>query len=200
MPRHLFGAISAAGSLGNNMNKQKALDRIAKEIENCRICKKDSIGKPVIGEGNPDTEIVFIGEAPGKKEAETGRPFIGRSGKFLRTHIRALGLDDQKDVYITSPVKYLPKRGTPDKNQIAHGMIHLRKQLDIINPKIIVLMGSVAALGVLGEFVPVAKQHGKTVGKAGQIYFISYHPAAAIRFHKLRQVFDKDFKKLKNLL
>lgn len=182
------------------MNKQKALDKIAKEIFNCKICKKASIGLPVVGEGNPNAKIVFIGEAPGKKEAASGRPFIGRSGKFLRENIRKIGLDDLKDVYITSPVKYLPKRGTPDKKQIAHGMKHLEKQLAIITPRVVVLMGSVAALGILGEFVPVAKKHGETLKKDGRTYFISYHPAAAIRFYKFRSVFAKDFKKLRKLV
>ncbi|MBX4186723.1 MAG: uracil-DNA glycosylase [Candidatus Doudnabacteria bacterium] len=181
-------------------DKQKALDKIAKEIVACKICKQKSLGLPVIGEGNSNAKIVFVGEAPGKKEAESGRPFVGRSGKFLRENIRRVGLDDTKDVYITSPVKYLPKRGTPDKVQIAHGMIHLQKQLDIIKPKLIVLLGSTAALGVLGEFVPVAQKHGQIIKKMGLTYFISFHPAAAIRFAKFRPIFAKDFKKLKNLI
>src|ERR1043166_605202 len=101
------------------MNKRKELERIAKEIASCKICKRNSIGKPVPGEGNPNARIIFVGEAPGKTEAATGRPFVGRSGKFLRTNIQKIGLNDVKDVYITSPVKYLPKRGTPDKRQIA---------------------------------------------------------------------------------
>lgn len=181
------------------MTKKQALEKIAKEIFACQVCKKASIGKPVVGEGNPSAKIVFIGEAPGKKEAESGRPFIGRSGKFLRENILSIGLDDLKDVYITSPVKYLPKRGTPHPKQIAHGMIHLQKQLEVINPKIIVLMGSVASLGVLGEFIPVAKMHGQTIKKNNKTYFISYHPAAAIRFFKFRAPFVKDFKKLRRI-
>lgn len=182
------------------MSKELNLENIAKEIRGCLVCKKLSIGKPVVGEGNPKAKIVFIGEAPGKKEAESGRPFVGRSGKFLRQSINLIGLDDFKDVYITSPVKYLPKRGTPDKKQIAHGMVHLRKQLEAINPRVIVLMGSVAALSVLGEFVPVAKMHGQIIVKDGKKYFISFHPAAAIRFAKYRPVFIRDFKKLKKVI
>ena len=90
------------------------------------------------GEGNPDAHIIFLGEAPGKNEAATGRPFIGRSGQLLRKMIRSLGLKES-DVFITRPVKYLPDRGTPSKEQIAHGRTHLTKQLTVINPKIIVL-------------------------------------------------------------
>src|SRR5690348_2310114 len=115
------------------MNKLLALERIASEIEKCKICQKASSGKAVPGEGNPDADVVFLGEAPGKTEAATGRPFIGRSGQLLRKLIRDAGFKEE-DVYITSPVKYLPDRGTPDAAQIAHGRSHLSKQLAVIQP------------------------------------------------------------------
>lgn len=180
------------------MNKATQLRKIAEEIENCEICKKDKIGMAVPGEGSPDAKIIFIGEAPGKTEAATGRPFVGRSGKLLRSTILSIGLKED-EVYITSPVKYLPVYKTPTERDILHGMIHLSKQLAVIKPKIVVLMGSVAARGVLGEKIPVAKEHGKILIRNGVKYFFSYHPAAAIRFQKFKQVFIDDFKKLKTL-
>jgi uracil-DNA glycosylase len=182
------------------MDKMKALEKIAQEISVCKICKRGSLGLPVAGEGNPDAKIAFIGEAPGKTEAATGRPFVGRSGKLLRSSIQELGLDDLKGVFITSPVKYLPKAGTPDKKQIAHGMTHLQKQLNVINPEIIVLLGATATYGILEERLPVAKMHGQKLNRGGRQYFISYHPAAALRFPKLRKVFLSDFRKLKKLV
>ncbi len=120
-------------------DKQKKLEAIAREIEKCRQCRKGKHGKAVPGEGSPNAKIAFIGEAPGREEAKTGRPFIGRSGKLLRSLIRDAGLREQ-DVFITSPVKYLPDRGTPSADDIAHGRIHLSKQLDIIDPKFVVLL------------------------------------------------------------
>src|SRR5215208_1095591 len=151
------------------MNKQAALDAIAKQVEACEECKKDKIGLAVFGEGNPDAEVVFMGEAPGKQEAKVGRPFIGRSGQLLRKTIReVLGLDDEKDVYITSPVKYLPERGTPTKGHIDHARTHLDKELAVINPKIIVLMGAVAAQAVLNEKIPVMTEHGKVIERNGK--------------------------------
>ncbi len=179
--------------------QELALKRIAREIKECRQCKKGSLGIAVPGEGNADAKIVFIGEAPGKKEALSGRPFIGRSGMLLRSAIKKIGLKE-RDVYITSPVKYLPKRGTPTPMQVLHGRKHLFQQLAVIEPKVIVLMGRIAALGVLDNFTPVATQHGETLEQDGKIYFFSYHPAAAIRFVKFRQVFLDDFKKLKKLI
>lgn len=181
------------------MNKQQALDAIVKEIENCVVCKEQKSGKAVPGEGNPDADIVFIGEAPGRTEAQTGRPFVGRSGKFLRSQIQAIGLQEA-DVFITSPVKYLPDYVTPKPSDIAHGKTHLDKQFAVIDPKIIVLMGNVACMGVLGEKIPVMQKHGTIIEKDGKKYFILLHPAAAIRFQKFRTLFLEDFQKLKQLL
>ena len=179
--------------------KEGALRKVALEIERCKICKKGAIGKAVPGEGNPDAKIVFVGEAPGRKEAETGRPFVGRSGKFLREQIRNIGLDENK-VYITSPVKYLPKSGTPSLKTIDHSRMHFFKQLEIINPDIVVLLGSVAELSVLGKKFPVMKVRGSVI-KQGKIkYFLAIHPSAAIRFKKFKSVFIEDFEKLKKLI
>ena len=183
------------------MNKQKALDEITKEIEQCEVCKVGKIGVAVAGEGNPDADVVFIGEAPGKTEAKTGRPFIGRSGQLLRSMIRdVLGLDDLKDVYITSPVKYLPEKVTPTPAEIAHGKTHLDKQLAIVDPKIVVLMGAVAAQGVLGEKIAVKTEHGKVIERNGKKYFLTVHPAAGLRFPPLRETFEEDFQKLREVL
>ncbi len=180
------------------MDKQKALDNIAKEIEDCEICKIGKNGKAVPGEGNPAADIAFIGEAPGKQEAVSGKPFIGRSGKLLRGLIREIGLKEE-DVYITSPVKYLPDRGTPTSEDIAHGRIHLMKQFAVIQPKVVVLLGRVAAEGVLQKKVAVSKEHGEVIEEKNDIkYFLTYHPAAALRFpNKFKQFLQEDFKKVK---
>jgi uracil-DNA glycosylase len=181
------------------MNKLLELKKISREIKNCKECKLGKSGKAVPGEGNPDAKIVFIGEAPGKTEALTGRPFVGRSGKLLRATIQKAGLNED-EVYITSPVKYLPDRGTPTPQDIAHGKTHLDKQLQIIDPKIIVLMGSVAVQGVLGLKVPVLIRHGEIIEKDGRKYFLTLHPAAAVRFVKFKKLFEEDFKKLNHLI
>jgi len=190
------------------MNKQQKLDKIATEIENCNVCKIGKTGVAVPGEGNPDADVVFIGEAPGKKEAVEGRPFIGRSGQLLRGLIRGIGLDDRKDVYITSPVKYLPNGkdgspgGTPTSQDISHGRIHLMEQFAVIKPKVVMLLGRVAAEGVLEKKVAVAKEHGQIIEeKDGIKYFLTFHPAAALRFpNKYKPLLQEDFEKLKGLL
>lgn len=182
------------------MDKQKTLDKIALEIENCEICKVGKSGKAVPGEGNPDADIVFIGEAPGKTEALTGRPFVGRSGKLLRKTItEVLGLREDQ-VFITSPVKYLPDRGTPTSEDIVHGKIHLDKQIEVIDPRFVVLLGRVAVEGVLQCIIQVKKEHGKIIYKDGRQYFITLHPAAVLRFFHNKKDFEGDFKNLKALI
>lgn len=182
--------------------KQEKLNEIAHEIEHCLVCKRGKSGKAVPGEGNPDADIVFIGEAPGKQEAKTGHPFIGRSGQLLRSLIRSIGLDDRKDVYITSPVKYLPDRGTPTSSDITHGREHLMKQLAVIQPKFVVLLGRVAAEGVLQKKVAVASEHGHIIDERdGVKYFLTLHPAAALRFSvKYKPLLQSDFAVIKKLL
>lgn len=181
------------------MNKNEKLKGIAEKIANCSICRKDTLGLPVVGEGDSDAQVMFVGEAPGKKEAETGRPFIGRSGQLLRKDIREIGLSEE-DVFITSVCKYLPRKGTPSPTQIKHARIYLQQQIDIINPKIIVLLGSVACKGVLNMQISVAKHHGTIIVKDGRKCFITYHPAAAIRFRKNLIYFEQDFQRLKEIL
>lgn len=189
------------------MNKQKPLDEVNAEIIACKICPINKSGKAVVGEGNPDADVIFIGEAPGKQEAAVGRPFIGRSGKLLRYLIRKIGLAEE-DIYITSPVKYLPNGldgvpgGTPKSSDIAHGRIHLMEQFAVIQPKYVVLTGRVAAEGVLQKKVAVASEHGEVIEKKDGIhYFLTVHPAAALRFaEKYKPILQGDFQKLKQLL
>ncbi len=181
------------------MNKSEILTEIAKEIERCQECKVGKSGMAVAGEGNPDADIVFLGEAPGKTEAKTGRPFVGRSGQLLRRLIRESGLSEA-DVYITSPVKYLPDRGTPTKKDIAHGRVHLARQLDVIEPKIIVLLGATACYAILARVVPIMKEHGTLIKESGRTYLVTLHPAAVLRFPKYASLMLADFQKLKKLI
>lgn len=183
----------------SNMNKQKELERIAKEIDGCEICKQGKSGLPVPGEGNPDAKIVFMGEAPGKTEARTGRPFVGRSGKLLRQLIRENNLAEDR-VFITSPVKYLPNKGTPSKSDIEHGMVHTQKQLDIIKPEYIVLLGNTAIQGLLKEKLQITKLHGKIIERDRVKYFLTFHPSAGLRFVKIKHKLHDDFLKLSILI
>lgn len=182
------------------INKQTELNRVAQEIERCPICSKAGQGKLVPGAGSADAELVFVGEAPGKNEVLTGQPFVGRAGKVLDQLIESIHLE-RADVFITSAVKYLPKNYiTPKPFDIEHGRTHLFKQLGIIQPKVVVLLGNIASQAVLHQKFSIAQDHGKLIRKNNLIYFLSYHPAAPLYSPKLRELISKDFKKLKKYL
>jgi len=176
--------------------KSNELAKIADEIRNCRECKVNKSGLPVPGEGNSDTKIVFVGEAPGKKESETGRPFVGRAGKLLTQLLDSIRIKRER-IFITSPVKYYPGKRTPTTKEIQHGREHLVKQLNVIKPKIIVTLGNVALKALFPDKkLNITKIHGKFIQEDDRVYFPTFHPAAALRFPKIKKLMEKDFKKI----
>lgn len=181
------------------MSKKELLEKEAEKIRKCKECIKGKLGLAVAGEGNSNAKIVFVGEAPGREEAATGRPFVGRSGKLLTQLLSSIGIP-REEVFITSPVKYLPKKGTPSPLDIAHGKVHLIRQIEIVNPKLIVLLGQVAVKALLGESIAISVNHGKNFEKNRRLYFTTFHPAAALRFPATRAQMLEDFKKLKRLI
>lgn len=194
------------------LNKDHLLLQIKEEIINLkesplynfRIKNKNF---PVIGEGNHNTKIMFIGEAPGKNEAETGRPFCGRSGKILTELIESIGLK-REDVYITNVVKDRPpeNRDPTDKEIKIYGQF-LDKQIEIIKPKVIATLGrySMAYImnkfGLEAELKSISQIHGKIFESKNGLKIISlYHPAVALYQNKLKSEMFKDFKIIKNYL
>jgi uracil-DNA glycosylase len=183
-----------------NSSKNKLLKTVEQEILNCRFCNKNKKGMLVPGEGSSEAKIVFIGEAPGKEEILTGKPFIGRAGKILRELIASVGLKAE-DVFITSAVKYLPKTYiTPKPSDIVHGRTHLEKQLAILKPKVIVVLGNTAAVSLLDRKFSISQVHGTALQENNYLYFLSYHPAAPLYSPKLKEEIFKDFKKLKKII
>ncbi len=180
--------------------KEKQLEKVQKSILTCKFCLNRVKGILVPGEGSANSKIMLVGEAPGKNESITGKPFIGRAGKLLRDLLEQIQISD-KDIFITSAVKYLPQTYiTPKPEDIEHGKIHLQQQIKVISPKVIVILGAVSAMTLLNQKVNMANDHGKIILHDGVQYFLSYHPAAPLYSPKLRPVILKDFKKLKKLI
>lgn len=161
---------------------------------------------PVIGEGSLTASIFFVGEAPGKTEAETGKPFCGRSGKFLDEMIASIGLE-RKNVYITSVVKDRPQDNRdPTAQEIEVYGPYLDRQFEIIKPKIIVLLGRISMkyvfekAGIAGELETIGSMHGREYkGRLsyGEVTLVPlYHPAAALYNPKMKAVLFEDFKKV----
>lgn len=149
----------------------------------------------VFGEGSAVANIFFIGEAPGLKEDQEGRPFVGRSGQLLTKNLNKISLE-RKDVYITNIVKRRPPENRdPSPLEIAKFQPYLQKQIEIIKPKVIVTLGRFA----LNFFLPEAKitsSQGKTFVVEGKTIMPMFHPAAALRSTKTMLEFEKGFKKL----
>ncbi len=150
----------------------------------------------VMGDGNPDADIVFIGEAPGKKEDEQGLSFVGASGRFLNDMLEAAGMV-RSDVYITNIVKYRPPNNRDPKpaEKVAF-MPYLFKQLQIIKPRVIITLGQ-HSMDCFIPGVKISKQHGQAVKVTHEdseyLVIPLYHPAAALYNGSLRQTSIDDF-------
>ena len=162
---------------------------------------------PVIGEGNHCADIMFVGEAPGKNEAATARPFVGAAGKFLNELIESVGLK-RDDVYITNIVKDRPTDNRdPLPDEIETYGPFLDRQIDIIQPKVIATLGRFSMVYIMKKFgldldiEPISQAHGKAyeaTSSYGRVnIFPLYHPAAALYNGSLRGVLKEDFKILK---
>ena len=162
---------------------------------------------PVLGEGNHNAQIVFIGEAPGKNEAIQGRPFCGAAGKILDELLESINLD-RKEVYITNIVKDRPPENRdPLPSEIEAYGPFLDKQLSIIQPKVIATLGRFSMVYIMEradlafETVPISQAHGRAFnGKLdyGEVTIIPlYHPAAAIYNRELKKTLLEDFKIIK---
>lgn len=176
-----------------------------KIIQNIRKCKKCGLCKTrtqaVPGDGNLKSEIIIVGEAPGKNEDIKGIPFVGRAGKLLDEMLLKIGLE-RRDIYITNIVKCRPPENrdpTPEEKKICS--IHLDKQIEEMKPKVIVSLGRHSGKYLFEkyelEFPGIGEAHGKAFEtKKGIVLFPIYHPAAAIYNQKLKKDLEEDFHKL----
>ncbi|GBC75214.1 hypothetical protein HRbin06_00530 [archaeon HR06] len=177
-----------------------SLEKVAKEVENCKLCELHKFRrKAVPGEGNKEASIMLIGEAPGSEEDYTGRPFVGSAGRLLNEILKKVGIN-REDVFITNVVKCRPpKNRVPRKDEIESCRTYLERQISLINPKIIFLLGSTALEALLNK-KSVSNFRGKIIKKKGRLYMVTYHPASALYNPKFRIFLEEDFKRLKDLL
>lgn len=175
-------------------DKAQALAEIAQAIETDGVTPhlRATATQLVFGAGNPDAEIVFIGEAPGKNEDLQGEPFVGAAGKFLNEMLASIGLE-RKDIYITNIVKYRPPDNRdPETEEKEAFMPYLHRQMEVIKPKLIVFLGRHSMSVFLPE-LKISQAHGKPVRKNGQVYLPLFHPAAALYNGGMRETLMADF-------
>ncbi len=181
------------------MDKKQALDQVYTDLQ--KIPLYPTAKSFVPGEGNPDSDILFVGEAPGKNEDEQGKPFVGAAGKFLNEMLASIGLERQ-DIFITNIVKQRPPENRdPTPEEIAAHWPLLEKQIEIINPKIIVMLGRHSMSRLLPDQGTISQIHGKPFRrKDGRVYLPLYHPAAALYNGGLRTTLLADFAKIPLIL
>ncbi|MFO8082849.1 MAG: uracil-DNA glycosylase [Desulfobacterales bacterium] len=163
-----------------------SLESLNNEIRNCKKCKLwKNAQNAVPGEGDTGAKVMLVGQNPGKKEDETGRPFVGRAGKYLDKILKKYCME-RKILFITSVVKHAsPDNRKPKADEIDACLPYLEEQIRLIRPKVIVLMGKVA---------------WKIPRQENIEYIETYHPAAAMRFPKIKKKFKDDFKTVSSKL
>lgn len=187
--------------MAQDKTAQAKLDQIAADIVKNNVCPDlaKTAKHLVFGDGNPNAKIIFIGEAPGRNEDETGLPFVGAAGKILDELLAGIGLG-RPDVYITSILKYRPpKNRDPKPEEKAEFWPYLQAQLEVIQPQLIVTLGRHS----LNCFLPEAKiglVHGQLQTWQGYRILPLYHPAAVLYNRSTRQTVEDDFAAIPQLL
>jgi len=194
---------SSEVSLFESTNKiaGDSLPKILADIGDCTRCKLHrGRNKLVFGDGNPNAQLVFVGEGPGRDEDAQGLPFVGRAGKLLNQMIEAMGLQ-RKDVYICNIVKCRPPENrAPEKDEVEICSPFLLRQLDAIAPKVIVCLGSVAAQTLLETNRGISQFRGQWLDFRGRKLMATYHPAYLLRNPSAKGEVWKDLQKVMAVL
>jgi len=177
-----------------------SFEQMQNEINNCKRCGLcDSRTNTVFGEGNPKAELMFIGEGPGRDEDEQGRPFVGKSGQLLTKMINAMGYQ-REDVYIANIVKCRPPNNrTPLPNEAEVCLPFLLRQIEIIKPKVIILLGAVPLKYLLNK-TGITKIHGEWFDFNGIKTIASFHPAFLLRDPRQKKPAWEDLQKAMKVL
>jgi uracil-DNA glycosylase len=176
--------------------KNDSLEKIASEVIGCPLCKLSRTRKNAVpGEGQLSAKLMFIGEAPGNTEDLKGKPFVGAAGRILDRAMHKAGIERSK-VFITNVVKCRPPNNrVPEDDERTACRPYLQRQISLVSPKIICILGSTAYTSILGG-KSITASRGKIIMHEDQRYFLTVHPAAAIYNRSLYGIFEADLLKL----
>ena len=183
-------------------DKSSRLNRLRNEIENIDTCDlKSNASKLVFSDGNSNSKIMIVGEGPGQKEDEIGKPFIGEAGMLLNKMLKAINVDRDK-IYITNVVYYRPPNNRkPEPSEITRYSNFLRKHISIIDPKILILMGSTAMEALFGNKIKITKERGLwkdlIINNKNYLSIITFHPAYLLRQPDQKKYSWKDLKEIR---
>ena len=172
--------------------------------DDCIACRRCSLGATrtncVFGTGNPNADLLFVGEAPGEQEDLSGTPFVGKAGQLLDKYLYAVDIP-RESVYIANILKCRPpKNRDPLPEEEDACIAHLRRQLLLVRPKVIVCLGRIAAMRLIRADYKITKEHGEWVKKGAYQMTAVYHPAALLRDPKKKEDMLEDMKSIKAML
>jgi uracil-DNA glycosylase len=175
---------------------EDSLEKIATDVRGCPLCKLARTRKNAVpGEGQISAKIMFIGEAPGRSEDEKGKPFVGAAGRILDNLLKKAGIE-RSQVFITNIVKCRPPNNrVPEEDELIACRPYLDRQIALIKPKVICILGRTAYSSILGGS-SITASRGKIIERSGQKYFSTFHPAAVIYNKSLRSTLEADLKRL----
>jgi len=179
-----------------------ALAAIRKDLGDCTRCKLHGLGRRqiVFGVGNPNADLMFVGEAPGADEDIQGEPFVGRAGQLLTKIIEAIGLR-REDVYIANVIKCRPPGNrNPEPDEVEQCEPFLFRQIDTIKPKVIVALGKFAAQSLLRTTDPITRLRGRQYTYRDAILMPTYHPAYLLRTPSAKREVWEDMKRVRAIL
>ena len=183
-------------------NATEALAAIQADIGDCTRCKLHTLGRKqiVFGVGNPEADLMFVGEAPGADEDEQGIPFVGRAGQLLTKIIEAIDLR-RDDVYIANIIKCRPPQNrNPEPDEVASCEPFLFRQIEVIKPKVIVALGKYAAQTLLRTDAPISRLRGRQFDYRGAKLIPTFHPAYLLRNPSSKREVWEDMKLVRSLL
>ncbi|MGE5328068.1 MAG: uracil-DNA glycosylase [Deltaproteobacteria bacterium] len=173
-------------------------------ISQCEACQKCSLSQTrknvVVGEGNINAEIMFVGEAPGADEDATGRPFVGKAGKLLDLALKSLGIN-REDCYIANICKCRPENNRIPHDDEAYSCLpYLEKQISMISPKVIICLGATPLKYIIDKNAQITKIRGQWLTKNGLVFMPTFHPAALLRDETKKLPFWEDLKAVRDKL
>jgi uracil-DNA glycosylase family 4 len=180
----------------------EALAAIRTDIGDCTRCKLHTLGRRqiVFGVGNPQADLMFVGEAPGADEDVQGEPFVGRAGQLLTKIIEAIGLK-REDVYIANVIKCRPPQNrNPEQDEVETCEPFLFQQIDVIKPKVVVALGTFAARALLRTLDPISRLRGRVFEYRGAKLIPTFHPAYLLRNPSSKREVWADMKLVRSLL
>jgi len=183
-------------------DKIALLTKLKNDLQNIKNCElKEGAKKLVFSDGNSNSKIMIVGEGPGQKEDEVGKPFVGDAGLLLNKMLKAININRQ-DIYITNVVNYRPPNNRkPEPAEITRYSEYLRKHISIINPKILILMGSTAMESLFGSKIKISKERGNwknvIINNKSYLTMITFHPAYLLRQPEQKKYSWTDLKEIR---